>query len=326
MDAIVKTKRRKRYERHPTGKRVAPLAYTPAIFRALHQHGPLTTTYLYRFVQTELGASAPSLSQFKHHLGDLYHETNTPQGDAYLGRPVDQNRQAKHLEEIHENDAAAEEYLKAHGVIPHAFAESKNTNHPHRFMASCITASIELACREAGLTFVSGQELLAKSPTGSLKLPADFSFKGTRYSIPIVPDGYFAIRYQDGSYRAFLVEADRGTEPIERSDMENQRSYLRKILQYQSLLTRPNRDTPPPYRKLLGIQSGLVVLNCTNNYRHMESMMAVLMRETQQRGSTFMLFKPLPVFADKFAVPLVLTELFTPWRRAGHPELDISKP
>jgi len=322
MDALVKTKRRKRYERTPTGRRITPSDYEGVWFQKLHEHGPLTTSYLYEYTKDLV----PSLSTVKHRLGFLFHETDTPNGGAYLGRPVDQNRQAKHLEEIHENDGPAEEYLKAHGLIPHTAVPTKDTNFPHRFMASCITASIELGCRERGLTFVSGQELLARSPTGTLKLPATFSYKGRLYTIPIVPDGYFGIRYQDGSVRAFLVEADRGTEPIERADMENQRSYLRKILQYQSLLTRRSGE-PPAYRTLLGIQSGLVVLNCTNNYRHMESMMAAVMRETERRGSTFMLFKPLPVFADKFAVPPVLTELLTtPWRRAGHAELDISKP
>jgi hypothetical protein len=132
--------------------------------------------------------------------------------------------------------------------------------------------------------------------------------------------------YGEKGVCAFLVEADRGTERVHSDDMENQRSYLRKILQYQYLLTRQNGE-PAPYHKLLGINSGLMVLNVTNLYGRLDNLIAEV-AEVSPRGSTFMLFKTLPLFADKFAVPKsVLSELLTtPWRRAGFGDIDISKP
>src|SRR5580658_4456938 len=115
MDTVVRAKRRRRYDRRPTGKRITPGAYETVWFQKLWQHGPLTTDYLYEFTR-DIG---PSKDAVKHRLGDLFHETNTPHGSEYLDRPVDQNRRAKHFVEIHENDTAAEELLKERGLIPH---------------------------------------------------------------------------------------------------------------------------------------------------------------------------------------------------------------
>jgi hypothetical protein len=187
-------------------------------------------------------------------------------------------------------------------------------------MAACITSSIELACRDAGLTFVGSEELLKRAPTGELKVPLTIAHGGHISNTPLIPDGYFGIRYGDHGVRAFLLEADRENEPITRTNLD-QTSYLRKILQYRQLIETGR------YKEHFGLKTGMLVLTVTTSYAHMEHIMAKVVELTSGRGCPYLLFKVCPQFADRLIVPPVLSELLTtPWRRAGYADLDISKP
>lgn len=55
--------------------------------------------------------------------------------------------------------------------------------------------------------------------------------KGTLHEIGLVPDLVFGLKFLDGSRRCFMVEIDRGTMPIARSDIE-QTSFERKMRSY----------------------------------------------------------------------------------------------
>jgi hypothetical protein len=317
MDALAKPKRRARYNRHPTGRRVTPKERDVIWFQKLWEHGPLPTRCLYEYTKH----LTPSLGYTKHRLKDLYHETSTPHGGAYLERPSQQNSViTKYQDAVYECDEAAELALKESGLIPHTSFPSKKTNYHHRFMVSCITASLELSCRDAGLTFTPGDELLSRAPSGELKVPLAISHGGRHSNTPLIPDAYFGIRYADQRARAFLLEADRENEPITRTDL-GQTSYLRKILQYRALIETGR------YKEHFGLRTGMVVLTVTTGYSHMEHIMAKVMELTGGRGCPYLLFKVVPNFADKLIVPPILSELLTtPWRRAGFPDLDISKP
>ena len=317
MDAVAKPKRRTRYHRQPTGKHVTPGDREVVWFRKLWQHGPLPTGYLHAYTRD----LTPSLGVVKNRLGDLYHENSTPHGGAYIERPSQQNSViTKYQDAVYEADSAAEQFLKERGLIPHASFPSKKTNYHHRFMVACVTASIELACRDAGITFTSSAELLKRAPSGELKVPLTISHKGHYTNTPLVPDAYFGLRYADQRVRAFLVEADRENEPIVRANLD-QTSYLRKILQYRQLMENGR------YKEHFGIKTGMVILNITTSFAHMEHIIAKVMELTEGRGCNYLLFKVCPNFADKLIVPSVLSELLTtPWRRAGHADMDISRP
>jgi hypothetical protein len=233
MDAIAeKPKRRARYHRQPTGKRVTPDEREIIWFQKLWEHGPLPQKYLYAYTRH----LTPSPGVVKNRLGDLYHEDNTPHGGAYLERPTQQNSViTKYQDAVYEDDAAAELLLKERGLIPRTSFPSKKTNYHHRFMAACITSSIELACRDAGLTFTPSEELLKRAPTGELKVPLTIAHGGHISHTPLIPDAYFGIRYGDRGARTFVLESDRENEPIVRNNLD-QTSYLRKILQYRQLI------------------------------------------------------------------------------------------
>jgi hypothetical protein len=53
----------------------------------------------------------------------------------------------------------------------------------------------------------------------------------TTIDLSVAPDYAFAIQFPDGRFRAFLVECDRGTMPVDRSNL-TQTSLKRKFLAY----------------------------------------------------------------------------------------------
>jgi hypothetical protein len=64
-----------------------------------------------------------------------------------------------------------------------------------------------------------------------LSLRVTLSQKETVHEIAVVPDFAFGIRFTDGSRKCFLVEIDRGTMPIARSDLQHS-SFARKMRGY----------------------------------------------------------------------------------------------
>ncbi len=78
--------RRPRDRRQPTGKRITPQERDLIWFEKLHQHGPLSSTYLHGFTKH----LRRNEKRARDRLTDLFHETNTPQNGAYLDRPWQQ--------------------------------------------------------------------------------------------------------------------------------------------------------------------------------------------------------------------------------------------
>lgn len=79
MEAI--TKRRHRGTRTSTGARIRVQLRDIAVFKALYEHGPLPTHYLYEFAKP----LAPSYAGLKMRLTDLFHEEETEHGEPTSG-------------------------------------------------------------------------------------------------------------------------------------------------------------------------------------------------------------------------------------------------
>ena len=98
--------------------------------------------------------------------------------------------------------------------------------------------SLQLAVRNRpDLSFIHADELAAQCPTQALDRKTPFALHvhinkgGVTHEVSAVPDLAFGIRYSDGSRRCFLVEIDRGTMPVARSDVR-QTSFERKMRAY----------------------------------------------------------------------------------------------
>ncbi len=130
----------------------------------------------------------------------------------------------------------------------------------------------------------------------------------------LIPDALFGLEYRKGSrksYRFFLVEADRGTEPT-RASRFNRKSHLRNFLQYREYVGRGL------YKDHLGLTAGLLVLNVTLFPKTAEAMMKLLI-ELNSNGNSYQLFRTLDGNGISPVKPIGLdSDMLTGWQRAGH--------
>lgn len=75
----------------------------------------------------------------------------------------------------------------------------------HQFLTACVTSAIDIAAARDGVRYIPQHDILARKGA-TLGMPVN---GGT-----LIPDQLFALDY-GGSYRAFMLEVDRGTEPLD---------------------------------------------------------------------------------------------------------------
>ena len=318
METLIPPKRRLRYERKSTGKRVSTTDRDLIWFLALQRHGPLPSNFLLAFTRDFRSSYTRSLER----LGDLYHESNTPHGGSYLDRPRQQwNATAKFERTVYELAPAAERALEERGLAPSGHVQHRAMYH-HRLMVSCITASIELAAKEdPHLRFIAQDEILARSPNKTLSIPCVVTYTNPRtgniqtLDALVVPDAIFGLEYVVGGqrlYRFFMVEADRSHEPIIRANLLES-SYLRKVLQYREVIGNGG------YRRHFGMKASMLLLTVTTNARHMTGIMRMAQEVVGTAGCSYMLFRTAPEFGDELHVPDPTGGYLTgPWVRPGH--------
>ena len=87
------------------------------------------------------------------------------------------------------------------------------------------------------IRFIDSDELIAAFPertrdmSNPVALRVNLLHDGKTLEIGLIPDLIFGIAFPDGSRRCFMVEIDRGTMPVKRSDL-SQTSFERKMLAY----------------------------------------------------------------------------------------------
>jgi len=286
--------RRRRDRRLSTGKRVAPQPRDLLWFQKLHEHGPLSSLYLHAFSK-HIGRSE---KRARDRLTDLFNETETPHGGAYLDRPLQQFRtfDARYQPLVYELAPAGERALREAGKWSD-FANGHSGPWQHQFMVSCITASIELATLDnSNLNYIP-QSTILKRAGERLRFPVPFIDPKTKREVKsdLIPDALFGFEYVDGGrklYRFFLVEADRATEPT-RASKFNRKSHLRNFLQYREYVGRGL------YKEHFGLTAGMLVLNVTSSQRTMENMIKLL-GEIAPKGNTYKLFQAVEEFGGVF--------------------------
>jgi DNA-binding Lrp family transcriptional regulator len=117
---------------------------------------------------------------------------------------------------------------------------------------------------------VHGDEMIATLPNRSfapLTLRVELRDRGAVHEIGVVPDLVFAIRLASGARYNFVVEIDRGTMPILRSDIR-QTSFARKMRAYLAARMHEHDFGWRTFR----------VLTVTTDVRRMGTMMDALRR------------------------------------------------
>ena len=248
-----------------------------------------------------MGDSHTSEKRARERLGDLFHEDNTPDGGAYLGRPPQQFRtiDSRYNQLVYDIAPAGWRALKRAGVdIPQYSAPSGPWL--HRLMTACITASIDLACvHQRGITYIPQSQIL-KRAEATLRYPVTITDPVTKRSMTkaLIPDALFGLQYHTAigdRFRFFAVEADRATEPVTSANW-NRKSFHRNVLQYDAYIAGG------AYREHLDLTAPLLVLNVLSDQRRMDQMVEFVAEQYPQ-GNTFLLFQAWEAFGPSFRPP-----------------------
>ena len=304
-----------------SGKRVTPQERDLLWFSKLAEHGPLPSSFLLAFARDTHKCD----KRARERLTDLFNEDNTPEGGPYLTRPPQQFRtlDSRYNQLVHDLAPAGERALKRHELtLPDRSAPSGPWL--HRFMTSCITASMELgALGRSAMTYIPQSQILARAET-ELRLPVAIIDPETRREMTkiLMPDAIFGLEYRTDSgsrFRFFVVEADRATEPTTSSNW-NRKSFLRNLLQYEALVTGG------AYRRHLNLTAPLMVLTVSSDPARTARMVDYVTKRYPD-GNAFMLFQSWEDFGPVFRPPPPSSMLLTgEWARSGRPLFVIAKP
>jgi len=118
--------------------------------------------------------------------------------------------------------------------------EAKRAFMLHQLAVVDLRVALTLAVRaRPELALIEPAALIAAMPAATqaankpLAWRVKVQHKGTLQEIGVHPDYAFALRFADGTKKAYLVECDRGTMPVERAGLK-QTSIIKKLLVYLS--------------------------------------------------------------------------------------------
>lgn len=205
-----------------------------AIIELLARHRFLRSTHIAALV-------GRSLDRVNDRLLRLFHAGYVDRPRAQLDRYPDSgstpmvyalaNGGARLLAEHDGSSPSASDWSRKNDGAGRPFIE-------HQLAIMDFYVALQIATRERkDVTLIRPDELVAGFPVNPrsprdpfalrVKLPED----GATPDVGLVPDMAFGLRFPDGSRRCFLVEIDRGTMPISRSDIR-QTSFARKMRAY----------------------------------------------------------------------------------------------
>lgn len=295
-----------------TGKRVTPTERDLRWFVALAEHGPLPGSFLLAF---SLGSHA-SKKRARERLTDLFHESNTPDGGSYLIRPPQQFRtlDSRYNQMVYDLAPAGRQALERNRLVATKHAAPSGP-WLHRFMTSCITASIELATlARDDISYIAQSEILARAGA-ELRYPVTITAPdfGYHFEKDLIPDAVIGLRYHTAKgdrFRFFAVEADRATEPTTSSNW-SRKSFERSLLQYEVYVAGG------AYRNHLGLTAPLLALNVLSDAKRMKRMVDFTAKR-YPRGNAFILFQSWQDFGPVFRPPEPNFDLLLGhWARGG---------
>lgn len=305
--------RRSRLAPMSTGKRVTLQRRDIEWLSWLHRHGPLPSSFMLA-ATAQLGVSRKRATE---RLGDLFHEANTAHGGPYLMRPRQQFRtlDSRYQPLFYDLTSAGEAALRERKLWRE---RSRGVGGPwlHQLMVASITASIELAVNDRDdLEFIPQADILERAEaTLQTEIAYDDPALKRRVVKAFAPDAVFGLKYitKDGPrYRFFVVEADRGTEPLV-SNSGSRKSMLRSFHQYGAYIGEKL------YRAHLGLTAPLLLLTVTTSEQRLANMLEVASEVPALSRAA--LFQSWESFRTPFRVPdLKPTLLGGPWQRVAGP-------
>jgi hypothetical protein len=159
-----------------------------------------------------------------------------------------------------------------------------------------------VARKRTDVQLIYPEDLVAAFPDRSFATRNPFALKvkvshqGTVHEIGLVPDLVFGLKFPDGSGRCFMVEVDRGTIPVVRSDIR-QTSFERKMRAYLTAHAEKQHVQRFGWRTLR-------VLTATTDDDRKRSMMEALRQLRIPNSSGASLFFSLPETTYERAIRL----------------------
>ena len=260
----------------------------------------------------------------RERLTDLFNEAETRHGGTYLSRPLQQFRtiDSRYNQLVYDLTQASVAALKETGLHS-PYATRPSGPWLHGFMTACITASIELAtlARE-DLKFIPGWRVLERAGA-QLRFPTPIEDpkSGKTVSRDLIPDALFGLEYLTDAgprYRFFLVEADRGTEPMTTSNW-NRKSWQRSLAQYRAYVGGGL------YRDHLKLTAPVIVLVVGTDERKIARMLKVA--DIAGAHAPWLLFTTIGDFGPVFRPPAPMLHLLDEsWLGNGVDAFRIDQP
>lgn len=164
----------------------------------------------------------------------------------------------------------------------------------HTLAVADFFTGLEVACHARGdIALLREEEVLSCAPEATrkarepLRFAVDKAVMGRRQRFSVVPDGLFGLRFADDSASYFMLEVDRGTIPITRSDVKGSAAWQKSIT--YKLATYWEGWKAGRHVEQFGLKQ-MRVLMLTSSEERMDNMLAVVDELTQGRGSAFFLF------------------------------------
>jgi hypothetical protein len=334
--------RRIRGHRTPSGKRIVIGERDIEIFKLLQRYRYLRSTALWALLPTAVRGK--SVKRFQDRLTDLFHETGTEHGGAYLDWPQQQRQafNARYAPSIYALAPAGERLLQELGIAEQNVTDLVRNGRmgairafPHAMMICDTLAAIELGARaDPQVRFITWPEIIARAPQATRKSSNPFAIPVTvRHSFVntgqtpsarfhLIPDGLFGLEYTQRSgkraYRFFALEAEHRNRVDSRG--LKQTSFLKKVLGYRHILEHELQKAH------FGVTS-LYLLTVTPTASRIATMQETVHAVYGTAGFPRFLFSPIPVLGFPYRVPPPMPELYTAgWSRAGHGVFFLSNP
>lgn len=253
----------------------------------IERHGPQSSIYLYELTKDTHRCKDTALRQMQK-----------LRAGGYLCLPR-QQRATEHANFnafIYDLTPKTQEFLFDNDIAEPAVRP--HGHWVHGYMTSCITSSIDIATLRDHVRYIPAHEILAIKDA-PLAIPID----GQK----LVPDQLFALNY-GGSFRAFALEADRGTEP--KASTAKRKSYEKSIDLYRKLIERQI------YKSHYGLKAPLLVLWVFSS-RSNEARFLELLEGQPERIRQRFLTQSIEGFHESFKPPDMLKDLYQQsWNRS----------
>ena len=276
--------------------RLRPTTREVRWLKHIERHGPQSSTYLYELTRTTHRCKDTALRQMQK-----------LRAGGYLRLPQ-QQRATEHAgfnPFIYDLTKKAKDHLYDLGVSEPTLTPTGHWT--HGYMTSCVTSSIEIAAARKDARYIPAHDILA-AKKASLAIPIGRA--------NLIPDQLFALDY-GGSYRAFALEVDRGTEP--KTSRAARKSYAASIDLYRQLIARDI------YKQHYGLKANLLVLWVFSS-RVNEARFLEMVKEQAGVASASILTQCIDGFYGSFRPPKVLDHLYSAaWSRAAAAAVSIGR-